>query len=49
MQARVDYSTFAGAKSLDISYAVSEFKRLCQEWANYDQNLHSVRIVHTRR
>ncbi|KAL1628293.1 polynucleotide adenylyltransferase [Diplodia seriata] len=37
-----------GAKSLDISYAVSEFKRLCQEWANYDQNLHSIRIVHTR-
>lgn len=37
-----------GAKSLDISYAVSEFKRLCQEWANHDQNLHSIRIVHTR-
>lgn len=38
-----------GAKSLDISYAVSEFKRLCTDWANYDQNLHSIRIVHTRR
>lgn len=41
--------SLVGAKSLDISYAVSEFRRLCQEWANYDQNLHSIRIVHTRR
>ncbi|KAK8435717.1 poly(A) polymerase Pap [Phyllosticta citricarpa] len=37
-----------GAKSLDITYAVAEFKRQCQEWASYDANLHSIRIVTTR-
>ncbi|KAF2461867.1 poly(A) polymerase Pap [Lineolata rhizophorae] len=37
-----------GAKSLDISFPVSDFKRQCTEWPQYNQNLNSVRIVHTR-
>ncbi|KAF2757026.1 Poly(A) polymerase papa [Pseudovirgaria hyperparasitica] len=37
-----------GAKSLDISYPVGEFKRNCTDWPQYNDELNSLRIVHTR-
>ncbi|KAJ9667226.1 polynucleotide adenylyltransferase [Coniosporium apollinis] len=37
-----------GAKSLDISYPVAEFKRQCTDWDQYNPNLNSIRIIHTR-
>ncbi|KAF2143387.1 uncharacterized protein K452DRAFT_317539 [Aplosporella prunicola CBS 121167] len=37
-----------GAKSLDISYPVADFKRQCHDWTQFNPDLHSVRIVHTR-
>lgn len=43
------FADIVGAKSLDISYPVAEFKRLVTTWANYDAELNSVRVVHTRK
>ena len=37
------------AKSLDISWPVAEFKRQCTEWAQYNENLNSIRCVHLRK
>ncbi|KAF2200177.1 Poly(A) polymeras-like protein [Delitschia confertaspora ATCC 74209] len=37
-----------GGRQLDISYPVSEFKRTIMAHASYDENIHSIRIVHTR-
>ncbi|KAL2356898.1 Poly(A) polymerase papa [Cryomyces antarcticus] len=36
------------AKSLDISYPVGDFKRQCTDWPQYNPDLNSIRIVHTR-
>ncbi|KAF2229415.1 Poly(A) polymerase PAPalpha [Viridothelium virens] len=35
-------------KSLDISMPVNDFKWQCTEWPQYNANLNSIRIVHTR-
>ncbi|KAI9690437.1 MAG: polynucleotide adenylyltransferase [Bathelium mastoideum] len=35
-------------KSLDISMPVNDFKWQCTEWPQYDADLNSIRIVHTR-
>ncbi len=37
-----------GAKSLDISYPVSQFKSYITDSDLYDENLMSVKVVHTR-
>lgn len=37
-----------GGKSLDISYAVQEFQRLCNAWPQYNPDLNSVKVIHTR-
>lgn len=44
-----EWLIFADAKSLDISFPVAEFKRQCTEWAQYNENLNSIRIVHVKR
>lgn len=38
-----------GAKQLDITYPVADFKRQCQDWQQYNSELNSIRIVHTRK
>jgi poly(A) polymerase len=38
-----------GGRQLDISYPVSEFKRNVMASTSYDENLNSIRIVHTRK
>ncbi|OCL02803.1 poly(A) polymerase Pap [Glonium stellatum] len=37
-----------GAKQLDISFPVAEFKRVVTEWKDYDPDMNSIRVVHTR-
>ncbi|KAJ9625728.1 polynucleotide adenylyltransferase [Taxawa tesnikishii (nom. ined.)] len=37
-----------GAKSLDITWPIAEFRRLCTEWPQYNEDLNSIRVVHTR-
>ena len=39
----------SGAENLDISKPIADFRTQCQEWANYDQNLHSIRVKHVRK
>lgn len=41
--------TWKGAKSLDITWPIAEFRRLCTEWPQYNEDLNSIRVVHTRR
>ena len=36
-------------RHLDISYPVHDFKRVVQSWPSYDADLHSIRVVHTRK
>jgi poly(A) polymerase len=38
-----------GAKQLDISFPVSDFKRLVTSGPNYDEVKNAVRVVHTRK
>ena len=37
-----------GSKSLDISYSVKEFQRQCNAWPQYNPDINSVRVIHTR-
>ncbi|KAG6988557.1 poly(A) polymerase pla1 [Physcia stellaris] len=37
-----------GNKRLDISYQSKEYKDLCLNWVNYNEELNSLSIVHTR-
>ncbi|SMR58968.1 unnamed protein product [Zymoseptoria tritici ST99CH_1E4] len=37
-----------GAKNLDISWPIQDFRRLCTEWDNFDTNVHSIQIKHVR-
>lgn len=37
-----------GSKSLDISFSVKDFQRLCTSWPQYNPDLNSVRVIHTR-
>ncbi|OHF00585.1 hypothetical protein CORC01_04124 [Colletotrichum orchidophilum] len=37
-----------GAKSLDLSYQVENFKSLCTTWEKYDSNLNSLNVQHVR-
>jgi poly(A) polymerase len=37
-----------GAKSLDLSYQVDEFKDLCRRWDQFDVHLNSLNVVHVR-
>lgn len=39
----------AGAKSLDVSFAVLDFVRQCEGWAQFEKGLNSVRVMHARR
>ncbi|KAK4969282.1 polynucleotide adenylyltransferase [Elasticomyces elasticus] len=36
------------AKTLDISFPVGQFKSWCIEWPQYNEEVNSVRIIHTR-
>jgi poly(A) polymerase len=38
----------AGAKNLDISWPIQDFRRQCTEWDNFDTNVHSIQIKHVR-
>jgi poly(A) polymerase len=38
-----------GAANLDISWPISDFKRICQEWDGYNSDMHSIRVKHVRR
>jgi poly(A) polymerase Pap1 len=38
-----------GAANLDISWPISDFKRICQEWDGYNADIHSIRVKHVRR
>lgn len=43
---------FAGAKSLDLSYQVDEFKVLCTSWKKYEDELRplvSLGVQHVRK
>ncbi|OBT81460.1 hypothetical protein VE02_09980 [Pseudogymnoascus sp. 03VT05] len=37
-----------GARSLDLSYQVDDFKYRCTSWDKYDDSLNALNIVHTR-
>ncbi|KAK1640263.1 Poly(A) polymerase central domain-containing protein [Colletotrichum phormii] len=37
-----------GAKSLDLSYQVENFKALCTQWEKYDATLNSLNVQHVR-
>jgi poly(A) polymerase len=39
----------AGAKSLDLSWQVEEFKRICTSWDKYNQELNALNVMHTRK
>jgi hypothetical protein len=41
--------TILGAKSLDLSYQVDDFKHRCLGWDKYDDNLNALNIIHTRK
>jgi len=45
----ISHSFPADSKSLDISFPVQEFKRQCTDWPQYNPDLNSIRIVHTRK
>jgi poly(A) polymerase len=38
-----------GAVNLDISWPISDFKRICQEWDGYNADMHSIRVKHVRK
>lgn len=47
---KVDYLTLPDTtKRLDISYQTKEFKDICLAWQNYDSELNSLNIIHTRK
>ncbi|PQE13180.1 Poly(A) polymerase protein [Rutstroemia sp. NJR-2017a BBW] len=37
-----------GAKSLDLSWQVEEFKKMCMNWEKYDADLNALSVIHTR-
>jgi poly(A) polymerase Pap1 len=44
----MDLTCIAGAKNLDISWPIQDFRRLCTEWEAYDKDVHSIQIKHVR-
>jgi poly(A) polymerase len=38
-----------GAKSLDLSYQVNDFKKRCTEWEKYNEHLNALNVAHTRK
>jgi hypothetical protein len=40
---------YLGAKSLDLSFQVDDFKRKCTNWEKYDAELNALNVNHTRR
>ena len=38
-----------GTKQLDISYQTKEFKDVCTGWQQFNPELNSLNIVHTRK
>jgi poly(A) polymerase Pap1 len=38
-----------GAKSLDLSWQVDDFKRICHSWEKYNPELSALHIDHIRR
>jgi hypothetical protein len=41
--------TVLGAKSLDLSYQVDDFKRVCFGWDKHDKELNALHIGNTRK
>ncbi|RDW71154.1 hypothetical protein BP6252_07717 [Coleophoma cylindrospora] len=37
-----------GAKSLDLSWQVDDFKRICTNWDKHDHELNALNVIHTR-
>jgi poly(A) polymerase len=46
---RCPLTIITGANSLDISSPIQDFRRTCQDWPNYNQDLHSIRVKHMRK
>lgn len=38
-----------GAKSLDLSFQVDDFKRKCTNWEKYDPELNALNVIHTKK
>lgn len=38
-----------GTKKLDITYQTKDFKEICVGWQNYNHDLNSLNIIHTRK
>lgn len=38
-----------GAKSLDLSWQVDNFKRLCMGWEKHDPELNALNVIHTKK
>lgn len=49
MVVMAELTTRTGANSLDISSPIQDFRRTCQEWPNFNSDLHSIRVKHMRR
>lgn len=49
MQTEISNTFTDGTKKLDISYQTKHFKELCTEWAQYNPEMNSLNIVHTRK
>jgi len=41
--------TTLGAKSLDLSWQIDEFKRKCVSWDKYDVELNALNFMHTKK
>lgn len=41
--------TIIGAKSLDLSYQVDDFKHRCHGWDKYDDSLNALSVNHTKK
>jgi poly(A) polymerase len=40
---------YLGAKSLDLTWQVSEFRNACTNWPKYDAELNALNVIHTRK
>lgn len=49
MPAGLELIGMIGANNLDISGPIQDFRHTCQEWQNYDVNVHSIRVKHMRK
>jgi poly(A) polymerase Pap1 len=42
-------ANLAGAKSLDLSYQVNEYKDMCHNWDKYNAELNFLSVQHVRK